>query len=1168
MTAPKRSRRKKSEEPQGGLIELKKLWKCVDPQHWYTLFKELAPENGWILTGRSIKGRCPYHDDTDPSFVINFDRGMAKCFGSCEKYVGDIISLVAKLAACSYSEALVLLNGRFGIGELLGSGADSLEQYHRVQEVKAAAAEAMRSVILEIIRENPSYLGYIRPAIAYLHHARNIPLSVLHALPVGVFAKPEHLKKHIPSRLHDGFDAYFSAYQSPKFWGSLCFQYNNSPGSISRFKFRIMDSAAQDMLSRFPSPKGMPAEALRALCTKDFMFLNDPYTKELGVFGLHHYHRMIGKSESDVYVTEGEFDALSVMAAQLEDQGRQDIIMLAAGGKSGTDLSFLREFGIRTLWMVQDHPAKNGDAFVTALLRSRLNHSGDSVNRPLMFKVFQWPLGMSGQDLDEAVQDMGYDAVSRYLGLERASYFLNAAPWATAKCEKQITAAKEDGRARLVRVDENSATVEVEKANIEDELRKLVLDAILQWFQCLHDPADRLAYAQKFAAEENVDIAQLDDVQTALYSLNTVDGVKERLKVSLKEHLEFAYYESGAAGNIFRLWSKTRHEVVALPQSDAGIESVVSQYVGRSILDWARSLLGQSPILSSRCTGKDPLADERQMHANVLFLFRQIVSGMTAESRQKSMLEIVGQGIHYQDLPPSARNQGFLYFVNGNKVYRAKYYPDSGVPVEWEFINSVVDGEIFFDLHPSRRWSAVSDVSDLYQAASVDTRALFNDLRTILDGWKFEHHDIMRDYLAAWILSIPVQKAVGQVNITFLTGESTSGKTSFVNGLLGGISNKGHEVPTILEPSTVVADATPAWVRQEMQGSSLLLGMDEAETQIDTDHGRRINEIQKMLFSVPTGGATTGRGGLSADQRTSYSIRMPVLLAGINMNSDPVFLTRVVVVNTKKDPTRQNLSNYINDRFTDTQLMQLRRCITVALLPHIPEICRRRAILSKKLAQTQTSVPVTSRFIESLLTVLTVYEMLGLDPINLYLQLIERNRSRIESLHGHDSQSGLLNAVLYTEAVKTALSDDGLTGYVTARSLIMEGAHTILNNSNCGIYLIAEMGWIVVVWRQVRFSILNRTSFRNLDEAAMKESVSKNSFVVAQITKDQHVFIQKTLGLSDIKTSSGYTVLDSGYLMTSEQQEALRKVSVSSRSKSIVVGNTQSVDEAAEPFCL
>jgi hypothetical protein len=236
------------------------------------------------------------------------------------------------------------------------------------------------------------------------------------------------------------------------------------------------------------------------------------------------------------------------------------------------------------------------------------------------------------------------------------------------------------------------------------------------------------------------------------------------------------------------------------------------------------------------------------------------------------------------------------------------------------------------------------------------------------------------------------------------------------------------------------------------------------------------------------------------------------------------------------------VGDYITSKFSDSEITALRRAVTVGLLPHVPELYRRKHLLYSRLVRLATPVPVTSRFITLLLTVLTVYEFLGGDPEAMYLTIVDKYRSRLDAINSQDYQSEVINAALYTEAIKATLdARDNLNGYVTARSLIIDGDHARLNSSECGVYLLPEKGWIVIVWRQARFSVLSRSPYRTHDEATLREGVAKNAFVVHDISDEDHQYIRTALHLTDVKNPSGYTVLDSAYLLSDEAKEKMRK---------------------------
>lgn len=63
--------------------------------------------------GTSFKGKCPFHDDTTPSFYVNPVWGTYKCFGCGES--GDAASFLMKHNGLSYPEAMRWLADKYGI---------------------------------------------------------------------------------------------------------------------------------------------------------------------------------------------------------------------------------------------------------------------------------------------------------------------------------------------------------------------------------------------------------------------------------------------------------------------------------------------------------------------------------------------------------------------------------------------------------------------------------------------------------------------------------------------------------------------------------------------------------------------------------------------------------------------------------------------------------------------------------------------------------------------------------------------------------------------------------------------------------------------------------------------------------------------------------------------
>ncbi|MBU2595259.1 DNA primase [Patescibacteria group bacterium] len=63
--------------------------------------------------GVNYKALCPFHNEKTPSFMVNQDRGIFKCFGCNES--GDIFTFIEKMEGVDFPEALKILAEKAGV---------------------------------------------------------------------------------------------------------------------------------------------------------------------------------------------------------------------------------------------------------------------------------------------------------------------------------------------------------------------------------------------------------------------------------------------------------------------------------------------------------------------------------------------------------------------------------------------------------------------------------------------------------------------------------------------------------------------------------------------------------------------------------------------------------------------------------------------------------------------------------------------------------------------------------------------------------------------------------------------------------------------------------------------------------------------------------------------
>ena len=1153
--------RKKGERKSVTWERLREIWSAAPAADWLALLQRIAPNQKWTRNGQTITGLCPYHDEKTPSLKLQFGMRLGKCFG-CGKTITDIVQLVAKLQGSSYLAALIYLNAELKLENILGDDADKFTEFHEIEEMKKEAAVAFGKLAEEFIRDHPSYLDYMRPAAVYLEKARNVPVSMIPNLPVAIFGKPEHVKKYISEEYHSAYDKYFKEANSFRMWGDVIFWYNDSPGTISNFKLRMRAKETQAIMASVDKVEDLDPNVARTLFSKNFYIVKDPVEKRrMGVFGLHHYSRLISDTSTAAIITEGEFDALSIMVEQLKNGYTTDFPIFAGGGGSATDFSFLRECWIRTLCIVTDVPGeKKGTEIAYSWLCRPDNHRGDPSNPPIQYRIFTWPPEMANNvgDLDEAVQIHGYDFVREQIWVQRENTYLNQLPWVEEQCDQALAKlnARLDSEQELAR----ASGQETVASNLASERAGKLREVLAYWLKAVYDKADKAMFISVYSNKTGVDLSLDDVVYNDVHDVNTMDGATRVAYDAFVDQVSIPFYESRQGVNVYCVYSRLNETYCMLSlSSEMALQTMVTQYVGMDMVDWLKRILRNAvtitpPQAEAEKYASNPTSLRTEEIRRGTVVMRKVMSMLAAACVDKGILTRIGQGIHYKDIA----GNNHVYVVNGSRVFRGTYNPESGSKIEWERIRDIRDGRFYFAINNKDKWSeTVNDIQDLYYGMQVDLNKTYNDILNIVDGWLFENHEIMRKYIAAWIMSLPIQLATKRVNVTFITGESTSGKTSFAQGLLGGIFSTGHEIPSILEPAKVTTNATEAYIYQAMDGSSELLNIDEAETDDTTEHNMRMKSILKLAYGVPTGGSKIGRGSAAKADVIEYTLQSPILCAAIHLPDDDTFLTRIVVLYTKKDYTRRNIADIINEKFSEQQVHELRKSITTGLIGYIPEIINRRRDLDTILSKVQTTPPVSSRFVSAVSTVLTVYEMCGTkddphDPIELYKDVVSANKTRLETVYTADSKSRILDSILFTKCIQA--SNGNISEKVSPRDLIIEGTMddiNVLNNSHCGVYCIPSKNWLVFYWRQIRTAIfgMGYSQYKNLTEGGMRESISKNKYLVGNIDKQTHKQIVNELNIVDAKTPASYSVVQMAYLRddfdSNQMQPGQRHVSES-----------------------
>lgn len=183
-------------------------------------------------SGLNHKGLCPFHKEKSPSFMVNAERQIYKCFGCDEG--GDVISFVQKMEGLTFPEALELLADRVGI-KLDRKKAPA--QYQQEKDVKsrlfrinAASAKFFHHLLLN----HPSG----KSALDYLH-GRKVTDESIKIFQIGYAPSQPVLMSWLGKQGFAGIDL-SNAGSPERFKNRIMFPIRDTLGNVVGFTGRSM----------------------------------------------------------------------------------------------------------------------------------------------------------------------------------------------------------------------------------------------------------------------------------------------------------------------------------------------------------------------------------------------------------------------------------------------------------------------------------------------------------------------------------------------------------------------------------------------------------------------------------------------------------------------------------------------------------------------------------------------------------------------------------------------------------------------------------------------------------------------------------------------------------------------------------------------------------------
>ncbi len=286
--------------------------------------------------GKSYTGLCPFHDDKNPSFHVDDEKGMFYCF-SC-KAGGDVYAFLENIKGYTFKEALSEVAERAGVELEKNTGRISANE--TLFSMNKAVCGFFRKSLTNGSSEARKALSYLKQrgitsGIAEHFSIGYAPLSgdaIVNFLSDGGFSRKLALQVGLLSGGDDSKGAY------GKFRGRVIFPIFTPNSKVAGFGGRILDTGGR-------APK----------------YLNSSesvvYRKRNLLYGLNKTGQEIRKSGTAVLV-EGYTDLLSAYAAGVKNVAASlgtsltrnqvsllrryadDIVILYDGDRAGMDSSF------------------------------------------------------------------------------------------------------------------------------------------------------------------------------------------------------------------------------------------------------------------------------------------------------------------------------------------------------------------------------------------------------------------------------------------------------------------------------------------------------------------------------------------------------------------------------------------------------------------------------------------------------------------------------------------------------------------------------------------------------------------------------------------------------------------------------------------------------------
>jgi translation initiation factor 2 beta subunit (eIF-2beta)/eIF-5 len=1075
------------------VASIKQVWKAIDRDSWFNYLTTIAPAYEWKRKGPRIMGLCPFHEETSPSFTVDFEKHHAKCFG-CGRYFWNPFQFVAAVRtkagkATSYVDALVDMKQRFDLADLRKNVIEGLSNQWKRRTMKRllwtvsnkelnATAELIKRSGFVAACEDQRY-GYAARTVRYLEY-RGITATTTNwygDLPIGVLASEMRLEELLRKQADDeGFDAgqmwdLAKDYLEPLFgnvslWqGAMLFFTGETPDLPSNVKVRAV-------------PMLLPNGTFATDDKKHVQWLKDESEDRRGQFGLAccaPYGRLIdAQATKSFVVVEGEFDALSIMVQQFADLtcSKMGCIVFAGGGGAIDGLDYLKEFGFEMAYVVGDNDP-GGSEFAKSALERTVRMS---------MRLFVWPaaLAIPGQekiDPDDAVKAFGLDPVQA--AIRDAKNYLLPYTWASQRALEE-----------MVGVDEQDL--------------KALTGIAGKWGVYVRDEAEQQAYVEIIKrAHHAVNTGVI--LSKMVSSDEHEEAFMERIRVVLASRLSVLDCVHEGNSTILRVYDRITDTLYDLPLNEskrlAAQISALSR--GKDVYQFVRNEVGEPGFLS---TYAELLASGKRFYAEMdkymEYYVQKAVQRLTGLLPSGGEMKVVSAGTHVVE---RTREDGStyidLYAVKGMSLFKGTYEGDSDTPI-WRQCPGPADENVVVYAEHSRRpldaYPLYHTEDDFNRAPRLTFVQLYETVYKILNvGWRFKHHENTCHFLAAIILQSFIADAFPRQPLLMLTAEHSSGKTNLIGGLIG---RSAKASINIVQPALWMDNYTVAGVRQSMNFSTMILCLDEFEDK-GLAHDRKsqtVNSLTQHFRGLANEMGMTVQGSVSG-KAVEYRVHHPVYLAGIRQTQEIVDLSRIIMIEMDR---REGLPTPEVSLMEHVGAKTLRTVLEDAPLIMWRELKALRRLHEEIAEEFKYGAGVefsdVARSREHFYGALAVLKHAGQDYKTLFQEHYRLNRTYLARIAQSSVSGDIFTTVLNVPAIHVL--DGGTTVLKPAMSILASSDPANLNHSNSGLYYDEELKALVIDFALARWTILQNVPEYNRPAHWLKAHAQRSPYFI----NDEH----------------------------------------------------------------